>query len=135
MITKELLAKISSIKAAKHSPVEELEQSIMAIIADMCRLHIVSTGVCLGCGCKRRPVRNVEVSYRTKAGLATARAQGKRLGRPAVHAGITQKVLELSAGRSISGIVKVLAESGVTISRETVRRVLVAARWKEGSNQ
>ena len=65
------------------------------------------------------------ISERTKAGLATARAKGKMLGRRPVHAGIGAAVQRHhAAGLSIAKITKALAAEGVTCSRETVRRAL-----------
>lgn len=58
-----------------------------------------------------------KISERTKAGLARARSQGKRLGRPEVTADI-QKMKDMrKEGKSLSEIAKSLG-----VSKETVRR-------------
>jgi DNA invertase Pin-like site-specific DNA recombinase len=54
------------------------------------------------------------IQDRVNAGLARARAQGKRLGRPTVGAGTEAKVRELRAGGM--GIVKVAKTLGIGVS-------------------
>jgi len=60
---------------------------------------------------------------RTKAGLARARAQGKRLGRPPIARARERQILQLrSEGKSIHAIRRALG-----LGTKTVQRVLAAA--------
>lgn len=61
-----------------------------------------------------------QVATRINAGIARARAQGKRLGRPSVSIGIEKQILELRKGGL--GKLKIARKLGCGVS--TVQRVL-----------
>jgi DNA invertase Pin-like site-specific DNA recombinase len=67
------------------------------------------------------------ISERTKAGLATARAKGKKLGRPAVVVDRARVLALRQTGASVVRIASQLALDGTRVSRETVRRILQQA--------
>lgn len=76
----------------------------------------------IACIAKQERIR---IGERTKAGLVTARGKGKILGRPRLQGINTAEVLRLRAeGLGVIRIAKMLGG----MSRETVRRILLASR-------
>jgi DNA invertase Pin-like site-specific DNA recombinase len=68
------------------------------------------------------------ISERTKAGLQTARLRGKVLGRPTMKID-TAEVLRLhAAGNGVMKIAERLSAGGSPVSRETIRRIVLASR-------
>jgi DNA invertase Pin-like site-specific DNA recombinase len=63
------------------------------------------------------------IQERVKAGLRRARAQGKKLGRPRIHADVERRIRDARA--KAYGILKIAREVGVGVG--TVQRVLNAA--------
>jgi DNA invertase Pin-like site-specific DNA recombinase len=75
------------------------------------------------------------IAERTRAGLATARANGKVLGRPWVKID-SERVLALKAsGLGVIKIASTLNGEGVKVSRETIRRTLRRADSAIAVNQ
>lgn len=70
----------------------------------------------------------IRISDRTKAGLVSARAKGKILGRPAKSIDIARALVLQSEGLGVIRIARALSTPAVKISRELVRRSLLAAR-------
>lgn len=64
------------------------------------------------------------ISERTKAGLVTARAKGKTLGRPAKSIDIARAIMLRAEGKGVILIARALSAGGVSVSRELVRRSL-----------
>ena len=76
---------------------------------------------------------SVRLGERTRSGLARARAQGKRLGRPPVKPAMRKRVLEaLNDRENTKESVRTVAKR-LRISPASVQRISVSARPTNGS--